>query len=205
MGEPFPTTGRFSQASHRESSAARDSEPPVPERSGWLIVTRAHRDSNAPFIREDEWGVAPTSLSRASLNHNQFSAGLLGVEMIPVGESVPLGRTKQIARRNPDVLRLSRFQHEFRLQHKRGTLMRLSCPPHRTGTLRNRSGIRRHLAGPRAEGRMRLSSGMLMMIARRGNMRKETAGCRERQGEIDAGNAECDAGQDVLDGTIGSW
>ena len=78
--------------------------------------------------------------------------------------------------------------------------MRLSSPPHPTGTLRNRPGIRRRLAGPGAEGRMRLSPGMLVMTVRCCSMRKEATGCRERQGEIDAGNAECDAGQDALDG-----
>lgn len=76
--------------------------------------------------------------------------------------------------------------------------MRLSSPHHPTGTLRNLSGIRRRLAGPGTKRRMRLIPRMLVMVIRRRSMRKEAAGCRKRQGEVDTGNAECDAGQDVV-------
>lgn len=47
---------------------------------------------------------------------------------------------------------------------------------------------------------MGLSPRMLVMAVRRRSMRKEAAGCRERQGKINAGHAECDAGQNFPDG-----
>ena len=50
--------------------------------------------------------------------HQNFSADMSWMQVAAVGKAIALRGVKHIARRDADVLRLSRLQHQFGLHHE---------------------------------------------------------------------------------------
>jgi hypothetical protein len=80
-------------------------------------------------------------------------------------------------------------------RRSRGKRMKLGRPHYAAGSLSQRPDIGSGLAGPEAEGSMRVRPGMLMVSVGRRRMGEETTGCHQSQRHVHPGNTGCTIGQ----------
>lgn len=106
----------------------------IPTRCQTLVTVRTNRSKKptAPGGGLSRWGrhyILPESLYRTIvtlLQHQQLAADMGRMEMALINENIPRCRVKEIAGRDADILGLSRFQNDLRLEDGRGGLIFIS-------------------------------------------------------------------------------